>query len=326
MSSVAAVPHALVEEDVPHQKAKPPRVVRRRPGARRAARREAVFGYAMIGLAMLFVTVFTFLPILASLGLSFFDWDVISPPKWAGLANYQRFFSDGPVLQSFGVTICMAIAIVVLQLSLGLFLAVLVNQRTSTFGRTFFRTTFYLPLLASTAAVSIFMGYLFDAKFGAINYYLGLLGIPGVPWLTSPFGAQVTIVLIVVWQQVGFTFVLFVSALMSVPVDVLEAASIDGAGPLRTLFRIKIPLISPTILFAAVIALINAMQLFDQPYIMTKGGPGTATTTATISMYQTGFQNLQFGYSSAIAIVLLLLILAITGIQFLASRKLVFYQ
>ncbi len=305
---------------------KPPRAVRRRPGARRTARREAAFGYAMIALAMLFVTVFTFAPILASLGLSFFDWDVISPPTWAGLANYERFFTDGPVLQSFGVTICMAIAIVVLQLTLGLFLAVLVNQRTTRFGRTFFRTAFYLPLLASTAAVAIFMGYLFDTKFGAINYYLGLLGISGVPWLSSPLGAQATIVLIVVWQQVGFTFVLFVSALMAVPTDVLEASSIDGAGPLRTLFRIKIPLISPTILFAAVIAFINAMQLFDQPFIMTKGGPGTATTTATISMYQTGFQNLQFGYSSAIAIILLLLILAITGIQFLAARKVVFYQ
>ena len=323
MSATASPPR--VAPGATPRGAKPPRPVRR-PGARRTARREATFGFAMIGLAMLFVTVFTFLPILASLGLSFFDWDVISPPTWAGLGNYERFFSDGPVLQSFGVTICMALAIVVLQLSLGLFLAVLVNQRTSTFGRTFFRTAFYLPLLASTAAVAIFMGYLFDNKFGAINYYLNLLGFSNVPWLTSPFGAQVTIVLIVVWQQVGFTFVLFVSALMAVPTDVLEASSIDGAGPLRTLFRIKIPLISPTILFAAVIALINAMQLFDQPYIMTKGGPGTATTTATISMYQTGFQNLQFGYSSAIAIVLLLLILAITGIQFLAARKVVFYQ
>ena len=323
MSAPTSTPHAVLR--VSSREVKPPRPVRR-PGARRTARREGMFGYAMIALSMLFVTVFTFIPILASLGLSFFDWDVISPPTWAGLANYQRFFTDGPVLQSFGVTIVMAIAIVALQLSLGLFLAVLVNQRTSNFGRTFFRTAFYLPLLASTAAVAIFMGYLFDAKFGAINYYLGLLGMSGVPWLTSPFGAQVTIVLIVVWQQVGFTFVLFVSALMAVPTDVLEASSIDGAGPLRTLFRIKIPLISPTILFAAVIAFINAMQLFDQPFIMTKGGPGTATTTATISMYQTGFQNLQFGYSSAIAIILLLLILAITGIQFLASRKLVFYQ
>ena len=134
------------------------------------------------------------------------------------------------------------------------------------------------------------------------------------------------VVLITVWQQTGFTFVLFVSALMAVPTDVLEASQIDGAGGWRTFLRIKVPLISPTILFAAVVALINAMQLFDQPYIMTKGGPGTSTTTVTITMYQQGFQNLQFGYGSAIAIILLLAILAITGLQFLAARKLVFYQ
>jgi multiple sugar transport system permease protein len=298
----------------------------RRPGVRRVVRREAAFGYLMIGLAVLFVAVFTFIPILVSLGLSFFSWDVISPPKWIGIGNYSRLFGDDQVLASFGVTIGLALGIVVLQIALGLLLAVLVNSRKRKSTKVFFRTTFYLPLLASTAAVSIFMGYLFDAKFGLINYYLSELGLAGIPWLTSPFGAQVTMIMVVVWQQVGFTFVLFVAALTSVPQDVLEAASIDGAGAWRTLFRIKVPLISPTILFATVVAMINAMQLFDQPFIMTKGGPGTATTTATISMYQTGFQNLQFGYASAIAILLLVVILAITGIQFLASRKLVFYQ
>ncbi|MFI7060701.1 carbohydrate ABC transporter permease [Kribbella sp. NPDC050124] len=288
--------------------------------------REAPFGFAMIGLSVLFVAVFTAIPIVASLGLSFFSWDVISAPQFVGLENYQRLFEDGPVLKSFGVTLGMSLAIVVLQLTIGLALAVLVNQRELVWVRTLFRTAFYLPLLASTAAVSIFMGYLFDYKFGVVNYYLGLIGISNVPWLTSGFGAATTIVLITVWQQAGFTFVLFVAALMSVPTDVQEAAQIDGAGAVRTLFRIKIPLISPTILFAAVVALINAMQLFDQPYIMTKGGPGSATTTVTISMYQKGFQNLEFGYGSAIAIVLLAAILAITGLQFLAARKLVFYQ
>jgi multiple sugar transport system permease protein len=287
---------------------------------------EAPFGFAMIGLSVLFVAVFTAIPIVASLVLSFFSWDVISDPEFVGLENYQRLFADGPVLKSFGVTLGMSLAIVVLQLAVGLGLAVLVNQRELVWVRTLFRTAFYLPLLASTAAVSIFMGYLFDYKFGVVNYYLGLLGISNVPWLTNGFGAAATIVLIAVWQQTGFTFVLFVAALMSVPTDVLESAQIDGAGALRTLFGIKIPLISPTILFAAVVALINAMQLFDQPYIMTKGGPGSATTTVTIAMYQKGFQNLQFGYGSAIAIILLAAILVITGLQFLAARKLVFYR
>lgn len=305
---------------------RPVRIVHRRPGARRAVRREAAFGYLMIGLAVIFITVFTLIPILASLGLSFFSWDVISPPQFVGLANYIRLFTDGPVLASFGVTIVLAIAIVVLQIGLGLLLAVLANNRKHKWTKVFFRTTFYLPLLASSAAVSIFMGYIFDAKFGLINYYLNQLGLPSVPWLVNPTTAQITIVLIVVWQQVGFTFVLFVAALTSVPQDVQEAAAIDGAGAWRTLFRVKIPLISPTILFATVIAMINAMQLFDQPFIMTKGGPGTATTTATIAMYQAGFENLQFGFASAIAILLLVIIGIITGVQFIAARKLVFYQ
>lgn len=289
-------------------------------------RREARFGIGMIALAMIFVAVFTAGPILFSIGLSFFKWDVISDAEFVGLDNYTRMFTDSAVLHSLGVTLVLGLSIVVLQIVIGLALAVLVNQRIRNSTRVAFRTAFYLPLLASTAAVSIFMGYLFDDKFGVVNYYLGLLHIPGVPWLTSPAGAMVTIVLVAVWQQVGFTFVLFVAALMSVPTDVLEAAQIDGAGPLRTLLRIKIPLISPTILFAGVVALINAMQLFDQPYIMTSGGPGDATTTMTIVMYRSAFQNLQFGFGSAIAILLLLVILAITGVQFLASRKLVFYQ
>ncbi|MFT4122257.1 MAG: sugar ABC transporter permease [Microbacteriaceae bacterium] len=297
-----------------------------RPGARRTRRRERSFGYAMIVPAVILVAVFTLGPILASLGLSFTSWDVFTAPKWVGLDNYVELFTNGPVMASFGVTIVLAVAIVILQISLGMLLAVLANARRRNATRVFFRTSFYLPLLASTAAVSIFMGYIFDAKFGLVNYYLSAIGLPEIPWLTDPFWAKVTIVLIVVWQQVGFTFVLFVAALMSVPTDVQEAAVIDGAGPWRMLLRVKIPLISPTILFATVIAMINAMQLFDQPFIMTKGGPGTATTTATISLYQAGFQNLQFGFASAIAILLLVIIGAITAVQFIASRKLVFYQ
>ncbi|BDZ48542.1 sugar ABC transporter permease [Frondihabitans sucicola] len=294
--------------------------------SKKARRGEAVFGYAMIALSVVFVGVFTFLPILASLGLSFFSWDILSRPKFVGLQNYGRLLHDGPVLHSFVTTIVLAIVIVVLQIVIGLGLAVLVQQRRHKATQTVFRTVFYLPLLASTASVAIFMGYLFDQKFGVINYYLGLVGSGDVPWLTSSFGASVTIVLVTVWQQVGFTFVLISAALTSLPRDILEAAAVDGAGPIRTLARIKLPLISPTLFFATVVGLINAMQLFDQPFIMTKGGPGSATTTTVMVIYQSAFNNLQFGYGSAISIVLLLLILLVTGIQFAASRKVVFYQ
>lgn len=293
---------------------------------RRQRRGEATFGYLMITLSVVIVAVFTAAPILASIAISLFNWDVISPPTFAGLANYTRLFHDSTVVVSFGTTAVLAVAIVFLQIACGLGLALLVQQRKRKGTRAFFRTIFYLPLLASAASVSIFMGYVFDQKFGVVNYYLSLLGIPNVPWLTSSAGATVTIILVAVWQQVGFTFVLFVAALSGLPGDLVEAASIDGAGSVPMLFRIKLPLISPTVLFAAVIGMINSMQLFDQPYIMTQGGPGSATTTTVIIIYRTAFQNLQFGYGSAISVVLLIVLMAITGLQFAASRRVVFYQ
>ena len=289
-------------------------------------RGEALFGYLMILPSLVIVTLFTAGPFLASIGLSLYQWDVISPPSFAGLGNYEQLATDQTVLHSFGVTLGLAVSIVVLEIIVGLGLALLVQQRRSTLARSTFRTVFYLPLLASASSVAIVMGYMFDQKFGVINYYLGLLGIPNIPWLTSDFGATTTIVIIAVWQQVGFAFVLFVAALSAMPKDVLEAAAIDGADPLHTFFFVKLPMISPTVLFISVVGMIGAMQLFDQPYVMTKGGPGYTTTTTVLLIYQTAFQNLQFGYGSAISVMLLAVLIALTAMQFLGARKLVFYQ
>jgi len=289
-------------------------------------RGEALFGYAMILPALLIVMLFTAGPIVASIGLSLYSWDVISPPSFIGLDNYMQLAGDQTVLHSFVVTFGLAVSIVVLEIAIGLGLALLVQQRRSNLARGTFRTIFYLPLLASASSVAIVMGYIFDQKFGVLNYYLGLLGIPNIPWLTSDFGATTTIVIIAVWQQLGFAFVLFIAALSSVPKDVLEAAQIDGASPVRTFFAVKLPMISPTVLFVSVVGMIGAMQLFDQPYVMTKGGPGYTTTTTVLLIYQTAFQNLQFGYGSAISVVLLLALIALTAMQFLGARKLVFYQ
>jgi multiple sugar transport system permease protein len=289
-------------------------------------RGDALFGYGMILPSLLIVMLFTAGPILASIGLSFYQWDVIDPPSFVGVDNYTQLAADQTVIHSFGVTIGLAVSIVVLEILIGLGLALLVQQRRNMLLRSTFRTVFYLPLLASASSVAIVMGYMFDQRFGVVNYYLGLLGIPNIPWLTSDFGATSTIVIIAVWQQVGFAFVLFVAALGAVSKDVLEAAAIDGAGPWSTFFSVKLPMISPSLFFVSVVGLIGAMQLFDQPYVMTKGGPGYTTTTTVLLIYQTAFQNLQFGYGSAISVVLLLVLIALTGLQFLGARKLVFYQ
>ncbi|WP_334170761.1 carbohydrate ABC transporter permease [Sinomonas sp.] len=293
---------------------------------KRAARREGVFGWLMIALSAASILVFTALPIVFTFVLSFFSWDIISPPEFVGLRNFTRLGADQSVIHSFGVTALLAALIVVLQIVVGLAMALLVQQRKSVWARSIFRTAFFLPLLVSAASISIVFSYLFDDHFGVINYYLQLLHLPAVQWLSSSGGATATIVIVAVWQQLGFVFILFVAALGSLPKDVLEAVSLDGSGPIRTFFSIKLPLISPTIFFAAVIGLINAMQIFDQPYVMTKGGPGDATTTTVMLIYRTAFQNIQFGYGSAISVVLFVLLLVLTGLQFLISRKWVFYS
>jgi multiple sugar transport system permease protein len=291
----------------------------------RAARREARFGWALAAPSLVIVVVFTALPILASFVLAFFNWDAIDPPKFVGFGNFREMAHDSAVWQSLRVTIVLAVLIVGLQVLLGLGLALLVAQRTSKWARNIFRTAFFVPLLASAASISIVMSYLFDTHFGVVNYYLGLLQLPTVDWLGTSGGATATIVIVAVWQQLGFTFILFVAALNALPLDVLEAARMDGAGPMRMFFHVKLPLISPTVLFASVVGLINAMQLFDQPYVLTKGGPGDATKTTVYLIYEEAFQNIRFGYASAISVMLFVLLLLVTGVQFLASRKWVFY-
>lgn len=280
----------------------------------------------MVFISLFFIIVFTLLPIVFSFVLSLFKWNIIDPAQFVGLGNYRTLIHDHSVIHSFGTTIELAILIVVAQLVLGLALALLVQQHKSKWFRAIFRTAFFLPLLASAASISIVFSYLFDTHFGVVNYYLQLLHVPQVGWLDTASGATATIVLVAVWQQLGFVFVLFVSALGSLPVDVLEAASIDGSGPVHTLLSVKLPLISPTVFFAGVIGLINAMQLFDQPYVLTKGGPGDVTTTTVLLIYRTAFQNIQFGYGSTIAVALFILLMLLTGLQFLVGRKWVFYS
>ncbi|MEQ4206557.1 sugar ABC transporter permease [Actinopolymorpha sp. B17G11] len=288
--------------------------------------RETLFGYAMIAAALAVIIIFTLAPIVASVLLSLMSWDAISPPTFVGLENYDRLLHDQAVLRSFWVTIKLATIIVATQVVIGLSLALLVQRFRSTFLRGLFRTAFFLPLLVSAASISIVFTYLFNDKFGVVNYYLGLVGLSGVSWLGSEAGATATVIMVAVWQQLGFVFILFIAALSTMPKDVLEAVAIDGAGPIRTFFAVKLPLISPTVFFAAVIGLINALQLFDQPWVMTKGGPGDATRTTVIIIYQAAFQNLQFGYGSAISVVLFVLLMILTWLQFVAGRKWVFYS
>lgn len=287
--------------------------------------KEARMGAILVVPTVLGIVVFTAGPIVASFALSLFKWDVIHHPKFVGLANYQALFHDSVVLHAFLTTAIMASLIVAVQISLGLVLAVAVERRSKTV-RKLYRSAFFFPLMASAASISIVMGYMFDDHFGVINYYLSLLHLPNVPWLSSTVGSVITIVLVVTWQQVGFTFILFVAALGNVPQELVEAAAVDGANGVQRFFRVTLSMISPTILFAAIVGVINSLQIFDQPYIMTSGGPGNATETVVMQLYEAGFQDLKFGYASAIAVFLFLAVLAMTALQFRLSRRWVYYS
>ena len=274
----------------------------------------------LIGLGL-----FTFLPILASIALAFFRWDIITDPQFVGLDNFAQIAADPTIRVSFLNTIVFVIIAVTLQLALALGLAVLVNAKMPALLRSFFRSVLFFPLILSAASVSIIMSYLFNENFGLVNHVLNLLGMADVPWLTSTHGAMIVVVLVYVWQNFGFSFLLFLGGLSSIPKEVYEAAQVDGATGWKQFWRITFPLVSPTTLVASVMAIISALQIFDQPYVLTRGGPGDSTRTAVMVIYESAFKQLEFGRASAIGIVLTVVIMLVTAVQFRLSRRFVFY-
>ncbi|WP_018157977.1 carbohydrate ABC transporter permease [Demetria terragena] len=275
----------------------------------------------VIGLAL-----FTVVPIVASLLLAFFRWDVIGDPEFVGLDNFASLGSDPTLRVAFTNTVLFVVIAVVLQLAVALALAVMVMSKMPNWLRSFLRSALFFPLVLSASSVSIVMAYLFNQDFGLVNKVLNGIGVESVPWLTSDWAAPIVVVLVYVWQNFGFSFLLFLGGLAAIPRDVYEAAAIDGATGWRRFRQITLPLLSPTTLVASVMAIIAALQIFDQPYVLTRGGPGDSTRTVVMVIYENAFQQLNFGRASALGIVLTLVIMAVTAVQFRLSRRFVFYS
>ncbi len=189
-----------------------------------------------------------------------------------------------------------------------------------------FRSIYFFPLILSAASVSLVMAYLFNEDFGAVNALLRAVGLDGVPWLTTGPGAAAVVIAVYVWQNFGFSFLIFLGGLAAIPKEVNEASQIDGASAFQRFRHVTLPLLSPTTLVASVMAMISALQIFDQPYVLSRGGPGDATRTAVMVIYESAFQQLEFGRASAIGIVLTLVIVAVTAAQFGLSRRFVHYM
>ncbi len=289
-------------------------------------RQRALLGFLFIAPTVIGLMIFIVIPMLSSFALSFYKWNVFRPPEFIGLDNFTRLFADSRVFVTYRNTIILVVMTVVLLESLAMAAALAVYRLTNRFLSTFFRTAFFLPVLLSGAAVAVTLGYLFHQDFGVINYYLGLIGIPKIPWLTSSSTVLFTISLTTVWRNLGFTFIIYLGGLSGLPTEVLEAAEVDGAVGLKKFRSIILPLLSPTILFASVTDIIRMLQFFDEPFIMTRGGPGDASRTVVMMMYENAFGHQEFGYASSIALTLFLVIMGITGLQFYLSRRWVFYK
>jgi multiple sugar transport system permease protein len=295
---------------------------------RRSARERGTRLLATLFLAptIVGIVVFTVVPIVGSVVLSLFHWNVIDDPSFAGSANYGEVFRDSTVLVSFRNTLLFMVLAVALQMLIALVLAITVNGRMPAWLRSVFRSAFFFPLVLSAASISVVMKYLFNQDFGLVNWLLGQVGIAAVPWLTSENGAMAAVVLVYVWQQFGFSFLLFVGGLNNIPKEVHEAAALDGATGLRKHLHVTLPLLSPTLLVASVVGIINALQVFEQPYVLTNGGPGDSTRTVVMVIYETAFEQLRFGTASAVGVLLFVLIMAVTALQFRLSRRFVHYQ
>ena len=296
-------------------------------GKGRAAwrRRETIAGWTFLLPSLVPFLIFVAGPLLAAVALSFARYDLLSPPAWNGLANFRQFFADPRIFTIYKNTVVYVVGTVGIETVLALLLAVATNRAIPPVLRYLFRTTYFFPVLTSLASVSIVWAYLYHTNFGVINYYLQIAGVDRIPWLTSSQWAMVSLIILGVWKGVGFSYILFVAGLQNIPRHLYEAAAIDGAGPLSTFFNITLPMLSPTMFFAVVISLINGFQIFDSPQIMTQGGPGDATRTVAMYLYEQGFRFFNMGYAAVIALSLFIVILILTLVQFRWSRSWVHY-
>jgi multiple sugar transport system permease protein len=268
--------------------------------------------------------VFTAIPVGAAFLLAFYDYDLLLGASFAGLENFRELASDEVFRAAFFNTVYFTAVSVPLSVVLGLATAMLVNQALR--GIVVFRSVFLLPYVTVTVALSLVWKWIYLPEIGLLNSALGLFGVEGPAWLTSERWAMPGLILMTVWKTFGYNMVLFLAGLQSIPEHLYDAAKVDGATRWRRFLHITLPMLSPTTFFVVVISVISSFQVFDQALVMTNGGPGTATTTLVLYIYQVGFQSFDMGYAAAVALVLFAAIFVFTVVQFMFQRRWVTYE
>jgi multiple sugar transport system permease protein len=285
-------------------------------------RRLAVLGFLSPNLAGFLV--FTIFPIAASLIISFYEWPLLGKAAFVGFDNFVRLFTHDYVFWQVSLnTVYFVVGYIVLNLVVSLGLAVWLTSGIKF--AALFRFVFFLPVVAPMVANSVIWRLLYVPQTGVFASALASLGIDPPNWLGSPEWAMPSVILMSVWAGFGYNMLIFVAGIQAIPASIYDAAQIDGVNAWTRFTNITFPMISPSIFFATVMTLISALKVFEQPYILTGGGPGSSTTTVVFYLYQQGFQNYDLGYASSIAWMLFLVIMFVTFIQFWAQKKWVHY-
>jgi multiple sugar transport system permease protein len=292
------------------------------PSMSRRDRREALEALAFLSPWIVGFVLFTAGPVIGSFVLSFFRWDVISAPVFMGLGNYRELLRDEVLRKALYNTAIYAAMMIPGSIIAALTLAMLLNQKLV--GMRIFRTIFYLPTLTQGVATFVLWRIVYNSDSGPLNRFLRLFMNHPPAWLIDPAWTKFAIVLMNLWS-VGGMMLIFLAGLQNVPVQLYEAASIDGAGPVRRFFNVTLPMLSPTIFLNMIVATIGAFQVFAAAYILTAGGPKQSTLFYAYYLFNRAFVYFNMGYASAMAWLLFVIILALTGIQIRYSRRWVHY-
>ncbi|MBB6671854.1 carbohydrate ABC transporter permease [Cohnella nanjingensis] len=264
--------------------------------------------------SFLVLGLFVFWPIINSFILSFYNWnlfDVVHP--FVGLDNYRMLMQDERFWNSVYQTGYYTLLSVPIGIVLSLLLAVLIKLPLR--GMTFFKAIYFLPVISSFAVIAIIWSFLLDPDIGLLSYYLHEWGIPVKDWLRNPDWAMPAVIMVAVWKNIGFNMVIFLAGLQEIPESVYEASKLDGAGPVRRFWSVTLPMLRHTLLFVVIISVISSFQVFDQVYVMTRGGPVFKTETIVYFIYHYGFEELDMGYASSASALLFVVVLLITLLQ-----------
>ncbi len=306
-------------ETVRHRPAKARRLSRRDPNEARAAA-------AFLAPALTILGAFFALPAVAAFFVSLTDFDLYgigdpSAVRFIGLANYRRLLADPLFWKALGNTFYFALGTGATSIALALALALAVNSRL-TRAQGFFRTIYFAPWVTTLVGVAVVWRYFYQPRFGLLNRALEAVGLPAVDWLGSTRWAMPAIILLAIWKSFGYNLVLFVAGLRNIPASLYEAAELDGAGAWQRFRHVTLPMLGPTLFFVATITIIGNLQIFAEPYVMTRGGnPLNSTLTIALHMFKEGFRWWNMGYAAAIAFVLCLVVLGATALQTLLLRR-----